>query len=80
MILVTDGVFDAEEFRPHAEILRLAGIELAAVVLRDPECDDDGFEPPELGGCSRYVRDPEALPAALISILKEWRARGVLPG
>ena len=80
VILVTDGVFDAEEFRPHAEILRLAGIELAAVVLRDPECDDDGFEPPELGGCSRYVKDPEALPAALISILKEWRARGALPG
>lgn len=77
LIVLTDGVFDAGEFRGQIDALHMAGIETATVVLWDPGAPEahiiavTGF-----GQSTRLAKTPYEVPVALLSILEEWRQNG----
>lgn len=72
LILFTDGVFAPEKCRSELAALKLAGVEVAVVLLNEM-----GDRPENLafGREARIVRRAEDVPLALLEIVRDWRRR-----
>ena len=77
LILLTDGVFDAAEFRGEADALAAAGIEAATLVLRDSDSPEAELGPGgSLGSETWVVESPEEIPEAIRSLMRALKDRG----
>ena len=76
LFLLTDGVFDAGEYRGEVEALAMAGIELATLVLCDPDLPEAEIGPRNtIGSETRFVRSIDEIPEAIHALLLGLKTR-----
>lgn len=76
LFLLTDGVFDAGEYRGEVEALAMAGIELATLVLCDPDLPEAEIGPRNtIGSETRFVQSIEEIPEAIHALLVGLKTR-----
>ncbi|KAB7650331.1 hypothetical protein FG381_01225 [Sutterella faecalis] len=76
LFLLTDGVFDAGEYRGEVEALAMAGIELATLVLCDPDLPEAEIGPRNaIGSETRFVRSIDEIPEAIHGLLLGLKKR-----